>query len=632
MAKCKICKVNIPDGTEYCSNCQDKGKEKADESYLDSLLNSVKNSVPASEAFYNKKSDSQELPPKKTIPAHDMQQEQTAEDLADYDIDLSDIEDFDQLYKEENDISIGDEELFGESLSDLFKDSEADNEPVSNPASADRNEKPDNISEPSHEDIEEARSDFPDKEEDEPVQSLSKQNASEEITDEQTDEGELDPDINELLQSLDMQDDADSSGNEAVSITDADISDDKLSNEPAAVSDITVKNDEEPANASGTIEEVTENDDIINLLNQISPDDPVSADVMAINDLLSGRPVQKSPKSDKPSNVGEVFSDALKVVSSLNDPDAIEEDLLDSIPSKAEGKKEKKKRQKKTSKKKTDISEEATPNKPKEGLLKRIFGNVPDENAAKVKDKFATEEKDAEKTARKAKGKKKKQPIEEKDEEQIGSGRGRASVGKAEDAKEKKKDKKEKKKKTKEIIQVIDEIEEDEGRINRLGASIVFVFFGLLVLLLLVGTNVVSYSISIQHANNYFEKQKYNEAYNEVYGIDIKDEDIVIYDKIMTVMFVNKQLNSYNNYYSLKMYPEALDALLKGLSRYDKYIELATMLGIETDLNYVRSQILAELKTVFHLSEEKAMQIIATEDTEEYSSMVYNVVQKNMNY
>ena len=119
-----------------------------------------------------------------------------------------------------------------------------------------------------------------------------------------------------------------------------------------------------------------------------------------------------------------------------------------------------------------------------------------------------------------------------------------------EEAKKKKKPKKEKKKK----IEILDD-EVDEGRINRVGASIVFLFFGVLVVLLLVSTNIFSYTLSIRNANDYFDRQRYTQAYNEVYGIELKDEDIELYDKIMTVMFVNKQLNSYNNYYHMKKFP-----------------------------------------------------------------------------
>jgi len=34
MAKCKTCKTEIPDGTEYCINCQDKEKAKAIVNFL----------------------------------------------------------------------------------------------------------------------------------------------------------------------------------------------------------------------------------------------------------------------------------------------------------------------------------------------------------------------------------------------------------------------------------------------------------------------------------------------------------------------------------------------------------------------------------------------------------------------
>ena len=149
-------------------------------------------------------------------------------------------------------------------------------------------------------------------------------------------------------------------------------------------------------------------------------------------------------------------------------------------------------------------------------------------------------------------------------------------------------------------------------------------------MLLLILTNIFSYSLSIRNATTYFGNQKYTQAYNEVYGIELKDEDIELYDKIMTVMYVNKQLNSYNNYYQLGKYPEALDSLLKGLQRYDKYIELATMLGISTDLDYVKSQIVAELNNVFRLSEKEATNIIYSENQAKYSIAVYDVVLENM--
>lgn len=105
-------------------------------------------------------------------------------------------------------------------------------------------------------------------------------------------------------------------------------------------------------------------------------------------------------------------------------------------------------------------------------------------------------------------------------------------------------------------------------------------------------------------------------------GVNVKPDDREIYDKIMTVMYVNKQLNSYNNYYNMKMYPEALDSLLKGLKRYDEYISLARELSIESDMDYVKKQILGEMKEMYHMTEADAYKIIGETTQEEYSKMV----------
>ena len=77
-------------------------------------------------------------------------------------------------------------------------------------------------------------------------------------------------------------------------------------------------------------------------------------------------------------------------------------------------------------------------------------------------------------------------------------------------------------------------------------------------------------------------------------------------DKIMTVMFVNKELNSYNSYMRMNDYQAALHSLLLGLYRYGKYYEQAIPLGIDRDMDYVRTQILKELETTFHVSEDEA--------------------------
>ena len=169
--------------------------------------------------------------------------------------------------------------------------------------------------------------------------------------------------------------------------------------------------------------------------------------------------------------------------------------------------------------------------------------------------------------------------------------------------------------------------EMERTRINRAGASIVFIFFAMIAVVIIVGTSIFSYSLSIRNAEYEFERDEYTLAYNEIYGLEIKDEDILLYDRIMTVMYVQKQLNSYNNYYGMDDKPKALDSLLKGLQRYEKYIDLAVKLEVDTDLDSVRKKILENISESFLLTEQEAMEIIQSGSQVEYSKRVYDAVE-----
>ncbi|MDF2538200.1 MAG: putative rane protein [Herbinix sp.] len=667
MAKCKLCKTNIPEGTEFCKSCLDKNDSKLNESYLDSLLSSVINTVPSAESVYNKnkknngsessvnnKNDSmqgnKQGTPKSDSPLGTISYLNESDGIINIDpfnIDLDDLEDFDQYdiagdLDQEYSIKISDDELFGQGLDDILSDADTglkQNQEINN--------YPEDIVEEDRTNINSADSKLKQTVEVQTqsnpqveTQSLAESNKennpdalhsninSDEL-DNLEDEENLDPALNDLLNELDL------SLDDINDITENDVNQEQI-NTTSEVNDI------EEQNISK--DQDFEDDDILNLLKQISSDDPVADDVQAISELLNGAAVPKQEENSSPGDVGAVFSDALKAVSSLDDPDFDELSLQDQITdvdaSKKKGKKKRvkkakvkkekvkkvkvKKEKKKKSKGNQSSEGEDSSNSQSGPKADKAAGIVKGKSKSPVDEEAATKE-NPKKAKKKPAGKGNKGISSEETSENDKSGKVQPA-GKN----QKKKDTKEKKKKKKEIMQVIDEIDEDEGKINGFGASFIFVFFGLLVTVLLIGTNIFSYTLSIQNATKYFNRKDYTEAYNEVYGIDFKDEDLEIYDKIRTVMFVNKQLNSYNNYYAIGQYPEALDSLLKGLGRYEKYIELATMLGIESDLNYVRNQIMAELNNVFKITEEEALNIINSDSQAKYSVLVYDIVLENM--
>lgn len=760
MTRCKLCRKEIPDGTEYCKECQDKQISKTNETYLDSLLNSV---IDTPNTNHNSmKSIHSES--KDTLSSNKSQNNKSSEVL----YDKEDIDDFDSFNIDEDlnydllneqdgdtdddlkdtlpgdirkdikdDIQIDDDELFGDNLSDLLYDEDISEEvyqekvhntnitdsdpeieePKDNPElmNNETNESyennvtnEDNVTNKSNESTSEFKSagdELGYEDQDQSYEPIQNNILPDEVENLKEDDG-IYPSLDDLLQELEASSENPdgSSDNEDKNplsdmqdpMVEKDLTEEERfvqeteayqENEPHQESELHQENDSHSEDESIFTEDMDKkeepkevaDDDFFSLLNQIDTDDPVADDVKAIGDLLNES--AQAISEDTPNDVGEVFSDALKVVTSLHDPN--EEELgLDQLTDK-KGKRNKEKQDKKKKKKSkksiktekntldsTDSQEEKTK---KKGIFTKLFKKSKDDKienkdnsentdntdvVATEGETSATKDADNKKASKKkVKIKEKKAKKDKKEKKKKGSkkakgaskAKGTSKAKGALDNNEAKKasksdnsgngnaDKensidnvaKEIKKQNKVPIQVIDEIE-DEGKINRAGAFTVFLFFGLILLLILAGTNIFSYTISIKNAKSYFDTRKYTEAYNEVYGIDIKAKDLETYDKIMTVMFVNKQLNSYNNYYTIKKYPEALDALLKGLKRYDKYVTLANMLGIKSDLDYVRKQILSELSRVFNLSEKDAMRIIKSKTQSKYSMSVYNAVIENM--
>ena len=399
-------------------------------------------------------------------------------------------------------------------------------------------------------------------------------------------------------------------------------------------------------------------EDLMELLSMISGKDDnqsVDNDILAINDLLGEESIDLKDERNKSSNVGDIFSDVLGAVNSLEDEE--NQNILDMIPDisvQLNYENEVGKRENKQGFWKKLFSKGNIEKKEKSALSSKnnkikVNNNEMETDAFDEVDKTIVNKKEERKKKvkqKKIKGiskiiktSKKNKTENDNNDEEIGTDKNQKVGAKLLEINANKKNtglsnkasKALEAKSASAIINEISDIEEDSGKINKTAVSFVLVFFVLIAALVILGSNAYSYSLGIRTATNNFDMKRYNQAYNEVYGLDIKERDIEIYDKIMTVMFVNKQLNSYNNYYSLGKYPEALDSLLKGLTRYDKYIKSATKLGIKSDLKYVRKQIIGELKSEFNIKEEEAVSLINCEDQVQYSINIFDAVLGKIN-
>lgn len=136
---------------------------------------------------------------------------------------------------------------------------------------------------------------------------------------------------------------------------------------------------------------------------------------------------------------------------------------------------------------------------------------------------------------------------------------------------------------------------------------IMFVLFiaGVCVLVAMGSSLLTSNSVSAD-ARGQYESGNFDKAYAKLSGTDINKADESIYEKSSVVMYVQRQYESYSNYLNLKMYTEALNALVKGLDRYDTYYNQAKELGVEAELDEQKQLIYAAFKSTYNMSQTEA--------------------------
>lgn len=236
----------------------------------------------------------------------------------------------------------------------------------------------------------------------------------------------------------------------------------------------------------------------------------------------------------------------------------------------------------------------------KQSIFKKVFGNV-------VTDEIAEAEK--------------------KQEEEEAAKKEEAEKVKEEKAAEKAKQKEEKEKLKAEKAEAKAAANEVVGKLNKVGVSIVAVFGVIILAGIIIGTNSFGSGLDKKKATNYFEMHRYSQAYESAVGTNMKEKNPEQYKKIVTVMKVQHALDSYQNYENVKKYPEALDALLMGLKKYDANKKTAYDLEIENDLASVYDKILDILSDEFGLSKSQSYDILSL-GSSEYTSKVNAIAAK----
>ena len=125
-----------------------------------------------------------------------------------------------------------------------------------------------------------------------------------------------------------------------------------------------------------------------------------------------------------------------------------------------------------------------------------------------------------------------------------------------------------------------------------------------------------------KQAKEQYDQHNYEETYSLLKGHSLSEKEQLMYDRTVTLLQEERKLDSYNNYMLLDMKPEALNALVQGVKKYDELSEKASELDVTNELDNIYYQIVNELNNSFGVSIDKARQWISIEDVEEYSYII----------
>lgn len=259
----------------------------------------------------------------------------------------------------------------------------------------------------------------------------------------------------------------------------------------------------------------------------------------------------------------------------------------------------------------------------KDGFFKRIFGNIITEQSAEEEAKEREKEQADAEEKKAAKEEKKQQTAEEKaaKAEQAKEEKEKKAAAKAEQAAAKAAEKEEKKR-----LRAEQEANEVVGRINPVGAAIVMVFFGLLCVAVVFGSQALSYTTSVKSAESSFEQRDYKNAYDSLAGVSVSDSSKELKQKVRMCMQLQREYDAYQNYYKMKMYLESMDSLIAGIRLYDANKAKAEQYDMLSQYNELESKLANQLYNEFGVSESQARNIIASETQKEYTDRLQAIL------
>lgn len=380
---------------------------------------------------------------------------------------------------------------------------------------------------------------------------------------------------------------------------------------------------------------------MLDLLQQ--PDEEVEKEKQDTTEVPQETKEPEPEVSREPVAVDDIFQDALSAVGYSGDEEDLEQKLnmssetqnenqdsqfddilaLDDIMQNESGVEEEPAEEGVQS---VPVRKQKKEKKKKTSLWKRLFGNVITDETAALEEKEREEEEEAFLKKQAALIEKKKQSEADKEEKEKKNQKDKERKQQIKAEKEAQKaEKKAEKKRLKEEQAAMAETEV-VGKINPIGATIVFILFATFGVLIMVGVWLLPRRANIKEAANEYANEKYIDAYQTISAVSIKEDEQALYDKIALCSKLERQIQSYQTNVSMNKKLEALHALLQGLDLYNKKQDEVKALKIQKEFLQMKMQIITYLAQDYSLDEAQANEINAITDEAEYTHRLQDVV------
>ena len=380
---------------------------------------------------------------------------------------------------------------------------------------------------------------------------------------------------------------------------------------------------------------------MLDLLQQ--PDEEVEKEKQDTTEVPQETKAPEPEVSREPVAVDDIFQDALSAVGYSGDEEDLEQKLnmssetqnenqdsqfddilaLDDIMQNESGVEEEPAEEGVQS---VPVRKQKKEKKKKTSLWKRLFGNVITDETAALEEKEREEEEEVFLKKQAALIEKKKQSEADKEEKEKKNQKDKERKQQIKAEKEAQKaEKKAEKKRLKEEQAAMAETEV-VGKINPIGATIVFILFATFGVLIMVGVWLLPRRANIKEAANEYANEMYIDAYQTISAVSIKEDEQALYDKIVLCSKLERQIQSYQTNVSMDKKLEALHALLQGLDLYNKKQDEVKALKIQKEFLQMKTQIITYLAQDYSLDEAQANEINAITDEAEYTHRLQDIV------